>query len=158
MQSRVTPEAIVKDFNVFKDVSFSLGFGLVMAMMNQLCFQGVKETFHWGIVVTIASAAHTTLPLIFGQQGLIIFAGVLTAPVRVMQQAGGRLAHGNRHLQRGDNQVAFQAVAHGPADNPARVQVHLSVYGLQYPSGLQPERTSELQQHYTTLRPKCTTR
>ena len=36
--------------------------------------------------------------------------------------------------------------------------VQLSVYGLQYPSDLQPERTSELQQHYTTLRPKCTTR
>ena len=68
MQSRMTSEPIVKDFNVLKDIRFSLHFGWVMAMMNQLCFQGAKETFHRRIIVTIAGAAHTTTHVMLGQQ------------------------------------------------------------------------------------------
>src|SRR5688572_23592379 len=119
----MTSETIVEKFNVLKDTGFSLRFREIMAMMNQLSFQGAKETFHGSIVVTIAGAAHTTLDLIMGQQSLIIVASILATPIRVMQPASSRLATLKGHLQGGDDQRTFQAVAHGPANNPARVQI-----------------------------------
>lgn len=116
-------DTIVKNFNVLKNIGFSLCFGLIVAMMHQFSFQGPKETFHRRVVVTIAGAAHTTTYLIVGHQSLIIVTCILAALIRVVQQARRGLAHFKRHLQRGDDQVAFQAIAHGPADNPARVQI-----------------------------------
>lgn len=86
MQSRVTPEAIVKNFNVLKNIRFSLRFGLIVAiMMNQLWFQRAKKAFGGDIVVTVTLAAHTTTHLILGQQGLILVAGVLTAPAATLR-------------------------------------------------------------------------
>lgn len=57
MQSRVTSEAIIEDFNVLQNIRFSLRFGLVMAMMNQLRFQRAKKAFGGGVIVTITLAA-----------------------------------------------------------------------------------------------------
>ena len=110
--------AVVENLNVFKNVSLSLHSRSIMTMMNQLGFQRAEETFHGGIVVTIALAAHTRLDLIFGQDIAIVLAGVLAAPIRVMQQVRFRLASIQRHSQGGQDQRSFQARRHGPADNP----------------------------------------
>ena len=59
----MSSETIVEKFNVLKDTSFSLRLSEILAMMNQLSFQGAEETFHGSIVVTITGAAHTTLDL-----------------------------------------------------------------------------------------------
>src|SRR5262245_26069232 len=115
--------AVVEDFNVFKDVRLSLQSGEIMTMMEQLSFQGAKETFHRGIVVTIALAAHTSLDVIFGQDLAIIVAGVLTAPIRMMDQAWLRLTGIQSHSQSSQDQRSFQGRGHSPTDNPAGIQI-----------------------------------
>lgn len=47
-----------------------------------------------------------------GQQGLIILTGVLTASIRMMQQARQWLAHIKGHFQGIYDQLAFQAIVH----------------------------------------------
>jgi len=116
-------QAIVENFNVFKNVSLGLHAGEIMTLMDQLSFQGAKETFHGSIVVAIALAAHTSLNLIFGQPMAIILAGILTAPIRMMQQARRWLPGFQSQTQGSQHQLPFQAFSHSPADNPARVQI-----------------------------------
>lgn len=104
-------------------------------MMNQLAFQGGKETFHRGIVITIAPPAHTSLQVMISQQSLVVVAGILTAPIRVMDQTRRGLAGLNGHLQGVDDQLSLQAVTHGPTDNTAGVQIHHSGQIQPAPSG-----------------------
>ena len=52
------PDSIVKDFNIFKDTLPGLRSGSVSFKIDNLCFEGMKERFHDGIVVAIARAAH----------------------------------------------------------------------------------------------------
>lgn len=94
-------------------------------MKDQLSFEGAKETFDGCIVVTISFAAHgnRTHHSSLCQQSLILAAGVLTAPVRVMQQARRRLANGDGHLQSVNDQLPVQAITHGPAHNAPGVKV-----------------------------------
>ena len=72
-------EPIVKDFNVLKQIRFRRRFGLILASINQLYFQGAEETFGRSVIPTIAIAAHTRTHLVLGQQRLIIIAGILAA-------------------------------------------------------------------------------
>jgi len=59
LQRRMPPDAIIKDFDIFKDSLPGLGPGSVLFKINDLCFEGMKERFHDGIVVAIARTAHT---------------------------------------------------------------------------------------------------
>ena len=92
-------ETIVEHFNVLKNIRLSFGPGGVMTMINLFGFQRTDTTFHRRIIVAIALTAHTNLKLMLGQQGLIVMAGILAAPVRMMDQARRRLAGFKRHLQ-----------------------------------------------------------
>ena len=50
---------IVKYFNIFEYILFSLGSSLIVLMMDQFLFQGMKKAFRDGIIPTVAFAAHT---------------------------------------------------------------------------------------------------
>ena len=65
--------------------------------------QGAKETFHGGVVKTIASAAHAGRELVALENRLILKTGVLAAAIRVMHRANWRLTAANRHVQGGDD-------------------------------------------------------
>ena len=119
----MTAKTIVEHLDVFKDILSGLGLGSILLMKDQLSFEGAKETFDGCIVITISFAAHTTHHSSLCQQSLILIAGVLTAPVRVMQQARRRLANGDGHLQSVNDQLPVQAITHGPAHNAPGVKV-----------------------------------
>ena len=59
---------VVKHLNVFEYILLSLGSGLLALMMDQLCFQGMKEAFRDGIIPTVAFAAHALCDAMFLQQ------------------------------------------------------------------------------------------
>jgi hypothetical protein len=50
---------VVKHLELFKYVLLSLSSGLIALMMNQFCFQGMKEAFRNRIIPTIPFTAHT---------------------------------------------------------------------------------------------------
>jgi len=119
----MTPKTVVENLDVFKDIQSGLGPGGILPMKNQLSFEGAKETFDRGIVITVTFAAHTSHHPSSCQQSLVLIAGVLAAPIGVVQQARGRLAHANGHLQGVDDQLAVQAVTHRPADDTSGIDV-----------------------------------
>jgi hypothetical protein len=49
---------VIKHFDIFKYILLSLGSGLGVLMMNQLCFQRMEEAFRNGIIPAVALAAH----------------------------------------------------------------------------------------------------
>ncbi len=57
-QCRVNPLAIVEHLDVFKEIVLGLGTSLVVAVMNQLGFQGTKEALHRRVIITVTGTAH----------------------------------------------------------------------------------------------------
>ncbi len=78
---RMTPLAIVVEFDEFENSAASLGPGLEADVMDQLRFKRAEETLHGCIIETIAFAAHAGLDFVFGQKSLILDAGILAATV-----------------------------------------------------------------------------
>ena len=76
-QSRVKATAVIESLDVLKDTLSSMEAGRISLMKYQLLLQTAKETFNWGIVPTIALAAHAASHAVFGQQLLKVAAGVL---------------------------------------------------------------------------------
>ena len=89
-----------------------------------LIFQGAKETFHRGVVINIAGAAHTYLDAMSYQQFLISLAAVLAAAIGVMQQAFSWTAVLQSHAQGRLGQFAGDHLVHSPADDLAGKQIH----------------------------------
>ncbi len=50
--------SVVEALDEGEDIALGLGAGIVVAMMDQLGFQGMEEALHRGIVVAIGLAAH----------------------------------------------------------------------------------------------------
>ena len=115
--------AIIEDLNVFKYIQSGFISGGVGLVEYQFGFEGTKEAFRQSIVIAIAFAAHTTKHFVFGQQGLIVVAGILTATVGMMEQSWQGLSGGNGHLQGVDDQLAMQALTHRPADDPPCIEI-----------------------------------
>ena len=74
----MTPFPIVKDLDVLENIQPGLISGGVVTVKGQLGFECTEKTFLESIIITVAFAAHTTHHLGLCQQGLIIFAGILT--------------------------------------------------------------------------------
>jgi len=74
-------------------------------------------------VPTVPDATHVTGHVVRAEQRPVVPRGVLTAPIRVMQHAGARLATGKRHRERRPGQRPFERVPHRPADHAARHEI-----------------------------------
>jgi hypothetical protein len=70
-------------------------------------------------VPAVALAAHAANKVVFDQQGLILVAGILTAPVRVHDQSRRRAALLDRHAQGITDQACRHARGHRPAHDLA---------------------------------------
>jgi hypothetical protein len=81
------PVAVVKHFDVIDHVGFGLLPRGIAIMIRPLARQAAKESFHHRIVQTVPFAAHTTPHAVHGQELLIGLTGILTPPVRMVQQA-----------------------------------------------------------------------
>ena len=84
--------SIVVDFDEFKQLATSLSTGLEAGVLNKLGFECAEEAFDQGIVEAVSLSAHANLNPMRREQCPIIMAGILTAPVRVVQQLALDLA------------------------------------------------------------------
>src|SRR5438128_7641710 len=86
-EGAVEPLPVVKDFDPFEDGSAGFRSRGKMNAMHQLAFEAAPKAFHQGIVVTVAAPAHARHDPGGGEALPVTFAGVLYAPVRVMNQS-----------------------------------------------------------------------
>lgn len=114
---------VVKNFNVLKDACFSLLFCKKTLLINQFSFQGAKERFCDGVVVTVAFTAHTLDKLKFVQQFFETRTCILSASIRMKDAAWFRLSTANGLFKCIYNQLLGQMTAHRPAYDFARETV-----------------------------------
>src|SRR5439155_14326320 len=115
--------AVVIDFNVLEERRGGLLSGGQRLRVNELVFKRAPKSFHGGVVITIAFAAHAADSLSGTEQSAVSLSAVLEASVRVMQQAGLGLAPAQRLLQSLLGQAGAQVVSGVPADDPAAVEI-----------------------------------
>jgi hypothetical protein len=81
------PFSIVKDFNPLKYLGFSILQIFILFMVNMFCLKGIKETLHGCMIPAVSFTAHA-----LNEAVSIIFAGILTPPVRVDKEPFGGFA------------------------------------------------------------------
>ena len=81
--------------------------------------QGAHEALGLGVVIRVAGAAHADQSAARRELVAIVGAGVLHAPVGVMDEAGLGASGGQGHVERFDRQARFEMVGERPADHPA---------------------------------------
>ena len=91
------PFTVIKHFDIFKYILFSLGSGLVALMMNQLCFQRMEEAFRNGIIPAVTFTAHALDDAMLQQECAMTVLGVLTASIGMPNQALAGLTFPNGH-------------------------------------------------------------
>ena len=92
-------DRIIKPGDVFEYISTGLRSSFVILVVDPLTFQGAEEALHDGIVVAVACAAHTDLNVIGSQDLADLLAGILAAPIGVVEQSWIWLTLIQRHAQ-----------------------------------------------------------
>ncbi len=90
---------VVKAFEVFENGRSGLRLILEVGAIHALTLEFVEERFHGGMIVTVRRAAHAHFNAPFRKARLVAEAGVLTTPIRMVQQALLRMPTSQRHLQ-----------------------------------------------------------
>ena len=117
---------IVEYFNEIEDVAPGFLPRPVATMMDQFGFQGCEEALHRCVVVSVAGAAHADDRLGIFQYRQVVATGELTPAVGVMEQSSRRSPASECHLERFDSQGVKESGFHGPAHDPAGVEVQNS--------------------------------
>ena len=91
---------VIIHFDIFKDFIFSFLSRFKPVAINFLNLQRVDETLGDSVVPAVTLTAHARRDPVVFKQCLIIAAGVLTAPVRVMNQPGLRIPPANSLIER----------------------------------------------------------
>ena len=77
---------IVKDLNVFKNISGCFRPCPIIQPMNSFPFERGKETFGDGVIVTIAGVTHATDDSVFLEDLLKVDTSILATPITVMNE------------------------------------------------------------------------
>jgi hypothetical protein len=96
----VLPSRVVEHLDRLDDVVPCLLTRFVVAMRRPLAFETAEKSLGHGIVETLACTTHTAHHSMIFQQTLIGVTGLLTAPIRMMHEAGRGTATPQRHLPR----------------------------------------------------------
>ena len=70
-EGRMTTATVGEALNVQENIRLGLGPGSIAPLVTQFGFEGAEETFHRGIVQTVAKAAHAGPIVITAQDRLI---------------------------------------------------------------------------------------
>src|SRR5262245_46506272 len=114
---RMTSPAIIEELEIVEEVGASLAAGSPRRVVDELDLQRGEEAFGNGVVPAIAPAAHAADDAMGRQGSLIVPAGILTPPIRMMEQPLRRASPRQRHPQGITGQGIGDALAHGPADS-----------------------------------------
>ena len=120
---------VIEAVDVLEDGGLGLAARFPSPAPDQLGLDGLEEGLDGRIVVAVALAAHRYLEGMFAQDLLVVVRTILAArcPATVcLQTVRGAVAvedatprrgsQSDSHFQRPDRQIAFHAVADGPAD------------------------------------------
>ncbi len=92
--------------------------------MDQLVLDGAPETFSGGVVVAASGAAHAGDHAVGAESCPVVLAGILAAPIAVVNEARSWLAVGDRHVERLEDQRAVHGRFHGPTDDAPGEEIH----------------------------------
>lgn len=96
---------------------------LIGLSMHTLGFERTKEALHHRVVIAVAFGTHAHLNLELGQHGLIGQAGVLAAPVGMVQQFLIRLASTKCHPKGRFHQTFLSMRGHCPAHDESGIDI-----------------------------------
>src|SRR5262245_55040920 len=122
----MTSIRVVETVDVITEIFDRVVSRPVLAPMNPLALQRAEEALHRSVVVAIAPATHARASAGEFQPPLVLVGGVLTASVRVVNQAGLGVSPLQRLLECRQSQVPVDSLGCVPGDDSARVQVHES--------------------------------
>src|SRR5438477_5067204 len=120
----VEPLPVIIDFNHLEDCLASLLPALELAVAQEFIFKRAPERFHGGVIVAVALAAHARLDAGLLELLAVRRAGVLRSSIGMMQEAFRRMTLRDGHLQSIQSQAGLQVLLHGPAHDPAAVEIH----------------------------------
>ena len=96
---RMPPLTIIKDLDVLENINGCFRPCLIVLSIESFPFERGEETFGHRIVVTISRPTHTARDALAPQQVLEIIAGILTAPIRVVNEARTRSPSAYGHCE-----------------------------------------------------------
>jgi hypothetical protein len=120
----VDSRAVIVNFDGTKEGLTSVLVVLEMLFAEEFVFQSAPEGFHGGIIVAITLAAHARLDAGLAELRAVFAAGVLHASIGMKEEFARGLAMLDGHAQGGQDQGALKIILHGPADDPAAVEIH----------------------------------
>ena len=119
----MTATAVVKRFNVFKQVGAGGCARGIAPAEHPFVLQTVEETLRRCIIPAIALATHRANHAVFSKPVLKRMTRVLAAPVGVVDQPRRRLSAKPRHCQRINHDVSRHSWLDRPADDLAVEQI-----------------------------------
>src|SRR5215510_14695603 len=123
IQRRMPTNPIVPAFDKAKDRTAGLVAGTPITRDNQLLLERPKETLRHRVVPAIRLPTHTGPHPVRQLQGAVLARDILTATIRVMDQARRRVTSSNGHAQGAQSDVAREGVGHAPAHHATRREV-----------------------------------
>jgi len=119
----VQPVGVVDVFDEGADAGVGVGEIGVGSPVDLLDLERLHEAFGLGVVVRVARPAHRALEAERFEPGGVFARGVLHAAVRMVDEAGRRVARGDRLVQRRKRQARLQMIVERPTDDLARESV-----------------------------------
>ena len=120
----MSPPKIIEALDVIKHVRFGLVARAVRFRRGAFGLERGEEALHRGIVPAVAGSTHATGHAVVGQEPLEGLTGVLAPPIGVMQHGLRFTAPPDRHHKGIGDELRGHRRLHGPADDPAREQIH----------------------------------
>ena len=114
------PASIIDGFEEGADMGSGLVDRRISFAVHFFLLQSAHEALGLGVVIRVAGAAHADPDATLRQLFAIVGAGVLHAPVGVMDEAGLWVSGGQGHVERLDRQARLEMVGERPADHLAR--------------------------------------
>ncbi len=114
---------IIKHDQVINHAQRGLGPGVGWVLREAFFFQTPKHPFYDGIIITVALPTHTAHHLGIPALLLILRTGILTAAIRMMQQARRGLALSDGHVQGLRHSTRRHGGRTGPAHDFAGKQI-----------------------------------
>jgi hypothetical protein len=125
----MSPFRIVKILDVVHDLGADLFRRQLRVIEGQFAFDSTEERLRHGIVPAVPSSAHTANYPTGFQRGLILFAGVATPSIRVVEETQGKSAALDCCFKRCQSQMSVFAAAQRIPHHPTgeQIQAHREI-------------------------------
>ena len=115
--------AIVVDLQVFKDEGSRSVAAQQGGAQNQLLLERAEEALARRVVPAVSLATHAADDSVRFEDSQVSGSAVLAAAIAVVNQAARWTPTPQRHLERREDQLLVDALAHRPADDASRIKV-----------------------------------